>query len=77
MTSLDNLKSERQKIRNLLKTVELQKDKESALCSVVGYSLDVSGGTVKNYLGGNIPDGLLAMHIYKEFKRLKFTKKQP
>ena len=75
MTALEQLEVERTEIRNKLKTIDLPKDKAAYICWIVGDSFNVSGSTIKNYLAGKIPDGLLAIAIYKEFKRLKYIKK--
>lgn len=61
-------------IKEKLASIVLPEQTGTSLCGGVGYSLNITGQTVKNYLNGDIKDGFLAEAIYKEFKRLKIAK---
>lgn len=61
-------------IKDKLMAIVLPEQTGTSICGGIGYSLNITGQTVKNYLNGDIKDGYLAEAIYKEFKRLKIAK---
>lgn len=73
-STFDELEFRRNEIRNKLMSIELKGGIATSICGGVGYSLNISAQTVKNYLAGAVNDGYLAEAIYKEFKRIGMTK---
>jgi len=74
MTSFELMEIKRELLRDRFKKVRFPSDKETSICWAIGKDLGVTGVTVKNYITGNIKDGLLAEAILSELKRLKLTK---
>jgi predicted transcriptional regulator len=74
MSNYKILQERKQTIKEKLREVRLENNKETTSCWQVASELKVSGTTVKNYLEGRINDGYLAEAIYAEFQKMGLVK---
>ena len=68
MTILKEYKDRHEAVKKQLLAIKVE---GSINCERIGYNLEVSGQTVRNYLNGSIKDGYLAESILKAAKQIK------